>query len=72
MRNCVSVVHCWYLELKLIMLNATEHENFNCSQKLKMQMKKLLTIGLPNVVFIMLINVKMPTIVISRINFMLS
>ena len=39
-------------------------------------MKKLLAIGLPNVVFIMLINVKMPIVVIltfiSRINFVLS
>ena len=40
-------------------------------------MKKLLAIGLSDVVFIMLINVKMPTIVgiltfMSRINFVLS
>ena len=41
------------------------------------QMKKFLALSLPDVVFIMLINVKMPTIVgiltfMSRINFMLS
>ena len=52
--------------------------NFNCSLKLKYrQIKKFLALSLPGAVFIMLINVKMPTIVgiltfMSRINFVLS
>ena len=52
--------------------------NFNCSYKLKYrQIKKFLALSLSGVVFIMLINVKMPTIVgiltfMSMINFMLS
>ena len=51
--------------------------NFNCSQKLKYrQIKKCIALRLSDIVFIMLINVKMPTIVgiltfISRINFVL-
>ena len=61
---------------------------FSCSTQLSMkfhlliklknrQMKKFLALSLSDVVFIMLINVKMPTIIgiltfVSRINFMLS
>ena len=46
------------------MLNSTKHENFNYSLKLKcQQIKKFLALSLSNVVFIMLINVKMPSIV---------
>ena len=58
--------------IKLFLLNSTEHE------KLKYrQIKKILALGLSFVVFIMQINVKMPTIVgiltfMSRINFVLS
>ena len=53
-------------------------QNFNCSLTLKYrQIKKFLALGLSDVVFIMLINVKMPRVVgilafISWINFMLS
>ena len=55
------------------MLNSTEHE---ISAKYR-QMKKFLAISLSDVVFIMLINVKMPTIVgiltyMIRIHFVLS
>ena len=48
--------------------------NFNCSWKLKYrQMKKFLALNLSDVVFILLINVKMPTIVfMSRVYFVLS
>ena len=51
---------------------------FDRSQKLKYQeMKKFLALSLSEIVFIMLLNVKMPTVVgiltfMSRINFMLS
>ena len=46
------------------MLNSTEHEISNANKKLKYrQMKKCLALSLSDVVFIMLINVKMPTIV---------
>ena len=56
-----------------LMLSSTEHE-ISTAHK---QLKKFLAISLSDVVFIMLINVKMPTIVgiltfMSRINFMLS
>ena len=57
--------------------SSTEHE-ISTAQKLKYrQMKKFLALSLSDVVFIMLINVKMPTIVgilslMSMINFMLS
>ena len=60
------------------MLNSTEHEISTAHKKLKyQQMKKFLALSPSDVVFIMLINVKMPTIVgiltfMSRINFMLS
>ena len=63
---------------KNFMLNSTEHEISTAHKKLKyLQMKKFLAVSLSDVVFIMLINVKMPTIVgiltfISRINFVLS
>ena len=59
------------------MLNSTEHK-FQLLIELKYrQMKKFLAFSLSDDVFIMLINVKMPTIVgiltfMSRINFMLS
>ena len=57
------------------MLNSAEHEISTAHKKLKyQQMKKFLALGLSDVVFIMLINVKMSTIVgilifMSRINF---
>ena len=60
------------------MLNSTERENLNYSYKLKYrQMKKFLALSLSDVVFIMLVNVKMPTIVgiftfMCRINLVLS
>ena len=53
-------------------------QNFNCSLKLKYgQIKKLFSLSLSDVVFIMLINVKIPTIVgiltfMSRTIFVLS
>ena len=59
------------------MLNSTDHE-FQLLIKLKYrQIKMFLALSLSDVVFIMLINVKMPTIVgiltfMSRINFVLS
>ena len=58
------------------MPNSTEHE-ISTAHKLKyLQMKKFLDSSRLDVVFIMLINVKMPTIVgiltfMSRINFLL-
>ena len=60
------------------MLNSSEHEISTAHKKLtNQQMKKLLALSLSEVVFIMLINAKMPTIVgiltfMSRINFVLS
>ena len=60
------------------MLDSTEHEIPTGHKKLEYrQMKKFLALSLPGVGFIMLINVKMPTIVgittfMSRINFVLS
>ena len=60
------------------MPNSTEHENSTASQKLKYwQIKKFPALSILIVVFIMLINVKMLTIVdiftfMSRINFVLS
>ena len=64
-----------YLAPRLIffMLNSTEHE-ISAAHK---NLKKFLALSLSDVVFIMLINVKMPTIVgiltfMSRINFELS
>ena len=60
------------------MLNSTEHEISTAHKKIKYrQIKKFLALSLSDVVFIILINVKMPTIVgfltfISRINFVLS
>ena len=59
------------------MLNSTEFE-ISTHKKLKYRkLKKFLALSLSDVVFIMLINVKMPTIVgiltfMSRINFVLS
>ena len=60
------------------MLNSTEHESSTAHKKLKYQkMRKWVALSLSDVVFIMLINVKMQTIVgiltfMSRINFVLS
>ena len=62
------------------MLNSAEHEVSTAQKKLKYrQIKKFLALSLSDVVFIMLLNVKMPTIVMvgiltfmSRINFVLS
>ena len=62
----------------VFILNSVEHENSTAQKKLKyQQMKKFLALNFSNVVFIMLINVKMPTIVgiltfMSRINLVLS
>ena len=59
-----------------IMLTSTEHE-ISTAKKLKYrQMKKFFSLSLSNVVFILLINVKMPTIVgiftfMGRINLVL-
>ena len=60
------------------MLNSSEHEISTAHKKLKYrQIKKFLPLSLSDVVFIMLINVKMSTIVgiltfMSRINFVFS
>ena len=60
------------------MLSSTEHEISTAHKKLKYrQVKKFLAFSLSDVVFIMLINVKMPTIVgnltyMSRIDIVLS
>ena len=60
------------------MLNSTEHKISTALKKLKYrQIKKFLVLRLSDVVFIMLINVKMPTIVgiltfMSMMNSMLS
>ena len=60
------------------MLNSTEHEISTARNKLKYQpIKNFLALSLSDGVFIMLINVKMPTIVgiltfMIRMNFMLS
>ena len=60
------------------MLNSTKHEISTAHKKLKYQQtKKFIALSLSYVVFTMLINVKMPTIVgiltlMSRINFALS
>ena len=62
----------------LFMLNSTDHKNSTAHKKLEYrQIKQFLVLCLSDVVFIMLINVKMPTIVgiltfMSRINFVLS
>ena len=58
------------------MLSSTEHEISTAHKKLTYRMKKFLALSLSDVVFIMLINVKMPTIVgilafMSKINFVL-
>ena len=60
------------------MLNLTEHEILTAQKKLKYrQMKKFLALSLSDIVFIILINVKMPTVVgiltfMSRINFVVN
>ena len=60
------------------MLNSTEHEISTAQKKLKYrQIKKFLALSFSDVIFIMLINVKMPIIVgiltfMSRTNFVLS
>ena len=61
----------------LFILNSAEHEISTDHKKLKYRQIKILALSLSDAVFIMLINVKMPTIVgilkfMSRINFMLS
>ena len=59
------------------MLNSTQYKISNAQKKIKYrQMKKFLAISLSDVVFIKLIDVKMPTIVgiltfMSRINLVL-
>ena len=58
------------------MLNSTENE-ISTAKKKNRQIKKFLALSLLDVVFIMLINVKMPTVVdiltfMSRMNFVLS
>ena len=62
-------------------LNSTEHEISSAHKNLKneQQMEKFLALNISDVVFILLLNVKMPTIIIadiltfmSRINFVLS
>ena len=64
--------------IKLFLAQLNWAWNFNCSSKLKYkQMKKFLALSLSDDVFILLINVKMPTIVgiltfMSRMNFVLS
>ena len=61
--------------IKLFMLNSTEHEISTAHLKIiYQQMKLFIALSLSGVVFIMLINVKMPTIVgiltfMSMINF---
>ena len=69
----------WPLGYKtFFMLNSTEHEISPAHKNLSYrQMKKFIALGLSDVVFIMLINVKKLTIVgiltfMSRINFVLS
>ena len=64
--------------MSFFMLNSTEHEISTAQTKLKYrQTKKYFALSLSDVVFIMLIYVKMPTIAgiltfMSRINFVLS
>ena len=64
--------------IKLFSCSTQLSSKFQLLIKLKYrQMKKFLALSLPDVVFIMLINVEMPTIVgiltyMSRINFVLS
>ena len=63
--------------LNFFLVNSTEHE-FSTAHKTKIPTnKEVFALSLSDVVFIMLINVKMPTIVViftfmSRINFVLS
>ena len=59
------------------MLNSTEHEISTAEKQKYGQIKKFLALNLSDVAFIMLINVKMPTIIgiltfMSRIDFVLS
>ena len=55
------------------LLNLSEHEISTAHKNVKYrQIKKFLALSLSDVVFIMLINVKMPTTFMSRINFELS
>ena len=63
--------------MTLFMLNSTEHEISTAHKVKYLPMKKCLALYLSDVVFIMLINVKMSTIVgiltfMSRINLVLS
>ena len=62
--------------IKLFSCSTQLSTKFQLFIKTKIQMKKLLALSLSDVVFIMLVNVKMPTIFgiltfMSRINFML-
>ena len=59
------------------MLNSTEHKISTAHKKLNAGKKDFLAFKLSDVLFIMLINIKMPTVVgiltfMSMINFMLS
>ena len=59
------------------MLNSTEHEILLITKIKYRQIKKLLALSLSDVVFILLLNVKMPTIIgiltfMNRIKFVLS
>ena len=71
MRSCPKVINLFSCSTQL-------RTNFQMLVKLKyQQMKKFLALSLSDIVFIMLINVKMPTIVgiltfMNRINFVLS
>ena len=61
----------------MFVLNSAEHEILTAHKTKNRQIKKFLALSLSDVVFIMLINVKIPTIVgiltfMSRINFVLS
>ena len=60
-----SYLEAWLRDYKtFFMLNSTEHEILAADKKINYrQIKKFLALSLSDVVFIMLINVKMPTIV---------
>ena len=50
-------------QLLFFMLNSTEHEISTVQKNLNTEKRKFLALSLSDAVFIMLINVKMPTIV---------
>ena len=63
--------------LTFFMLNSTEHNISTAHKKKYRKLNKLFALSISDVLFIMLINVKMPTIVsiltfMSRINFVFS